>query len=54
MIANNELVDAGDGVGSDLGVGVAEEGEELGDEDIQGPVQVVRVKNLRGVFANFL
>ena len=52
--ADDELVDAGQRVRADLGRVVLEKLQELGDQNVQRPVQRVAVQNLGRVFANLL
>ena len=49
-----ELIDASDGVRADFGRGVAEEEEELGDEDVERPIDGVVVQRLGRVLADLL
>lgn len=48
------MIDASNGVGTDLGTGVLEILEELGDEHVQGLVHRVRVQHFRVILAHFL
>ena len=51
---DNELIDAGDGVRTNLGRSVTEEEEELGDEDVERSVDGVVVERLGRILADLL
>ena len=52
--SGNELVDTGNGVGSNFGAAVFEKLQELWDENVEGPVELIRVQHLGIILAHFL